>query len=89
VFFLGISGPEKHLIVFRLSQDAPPQITQRTSWLWSCVGGQETPEGPYPTDLSSGYKTGPECRKTASVRGIGSKWPNMGLQHATYAWEVC
>jgi hypothetical protein len=35
VLFLGISGPEKHLFVFRFSQDAPPQITQRTSC--SCV----------------------------------------------------
>jgi hypothetical protein len=92
VLFLGISGPEKHLFVFRVSQDAPPQMTQRTSWLCLCVVevvGQEIPEVPYPTDLSSGYKIGPECRKTASVRGIGSKWPNMGLQHAIRAWEVC
>jgi hypothetical protein len=91
VLFLGISGPEKHLFVFRFSQDTPPQMTQRTSLLCLCVGGQETPEVPYPTDLSSGYKTGPEYRKTAGVHvcGIGSKWPSMGLQHATYAWEVC
>jgi hypothetical protein len=64
-------------------------FSRRTSWLCLCVVGQETPEVSYPTDLSNGYKTGPECRKTASARGIGSKWPNMGLQHATYAWEVC
>jgi hypothetical protein len=41
-----------------------------------------------PTDLSNGYQTG-SAEKTASVRGIGSKWPNMGLQHAAHAREVC
>jgi hypothetical protein len=68
VLFLGISGPEKHLFVFRFSQDAPPQMTQRTSWLCLCVVevvGQEIPEVSYPTDLPSGYKAGPECRKNS------------------------
>jgi hypothetical protein len=76
VLFLGISGPEKHIFVFRFSQDAPPQMTQWTSSLCLCVGGQEIPEVSYPTDLYSGYKT--------SVRGIGSKWPNMGLARSDY-----
>jgi hypothetical protein len=29
------------------------------------VLGQEIPEVSYPTDLSNGYKTGPECRKNS------------------------
>lgn len=46
-------------------QDAAPQMTQRTSWLCSYVVGQEIPEVSYPTDLSNGYKIGPECRKNS------------------------
>jgi hypothetical protein len=90
--FLGISGPEKHLLCFVLFQDALPQMTQRTSWLCLCVVGQETRGVSYIhiqriclTDI----KQGRSAEKTASVRGIGSKWPNMDLQHAAYAWEVC
>jgi hypothetical protein len=44
-------------------------------------GRTRDPEVSYPTDLPSGYKAGPECRKnskcTYDVCGIGSKWPNM------------
>jgi hypothetical protein len=70
--------------VFRFSQDTPPQNDPT-----DLVVGQDTSEVLYPKDLSNGYETGPKYRKTASerVRGIGSKWPNMGLQHATYAWD--
>jgi hypothetical protein len=46
-------------------QDAPPQMTQRTSWLCLHDLGQEIPEVSYPTDLSNGYKIGPECRKNS------------------------
>jgi hypothetical protein len=84
--FFGNFRPRKAPFPFRVSffldsRDAPPQMNQRTSWLFVC-GWTRDPEVLYPTDLSSGYKTGPEYRKTAGVRGgIGSKWPNMGLQH--------
>jgi hypothetical protein len=45
VLFLGISGPETTFSCsFFSSQDAPPQNTQRTSWLCLCVGGQEIPK---------------------------------------------
>jgi hypothetical protein len=79
--------PEKHIFVFRFSQDAPPQMTQRTSWLCLCVVGQETPEVSYPTDLSNGYKTGPECRKTASVRGTWNR--QQMAQYASSARYIC
>jgi hypothetical protein len=87
VLFLGISGPEKHLFVFRFYQDAPPQMTQRTSWLCLCVVGQETPEVSYPTDLSNGYKTGPEYRKTASARGMWNR--QQMAQYGSSARYIC
>jgi hypothetical protein len=55
-FFWEFPAQKSALFVFRFSQDAPPQMTQRTSWLCLCVVGQEIPEVSYPTDSPSGYK---------------------------------
>jgi hypothetical protein len=63
--------------------------TQRTSWLCLYDLGQEIPKFHIQRICLADIKQGRSVEKTASVRGIGSKWPNMGLQHATYAWDVC
>ena len=82
---MGNFRPRKAPFRVSFSQDSPPQMTQRTSWLCLYVVGQETPEVSYPTDLSNGYQTGPEYRKNSKCT-----WNRQQMaQYGSSARYIC